>query len=130
MALRGTWQPVKPRPPVRPSVSSELQADILAQAEPVIAKLQKRLCNPPGEADVNWCERIFSRWHRGSLYFVGVMRTPHGRPPSFETHLVRMQYVGDGKFDVAFPMRRGWATASRALSVSDCLREILKTTPL
>jgi hypothetical protein len=130
MPSRGSWQPVKPKPPAKPSVSSELQADVLAQADIVITKLQKRLRKAPEPVDVNWCEKIFARWHRGSLYFVGVMRTPHGRPPSFETHLVRMEYVGDGKFDVAFPMRRGWAAAGRALSVADCLREILKTAPL
>ena len=107
MASRGSWQPLKPKPPAKPSVSAELQADVLAQAGIVVAKLQKRRRNLSEGSDVNWCERIFARWHRGSLYLVGVMRTPHGRPPSFETHFVRMQYVGDGKFDLAYPMRRG-----------------------
>jgi len=52
------------------------------------------------------------------------MRTPHDRPPTFESHVARMEHAGDGKFNLAVPMRRGWNTFKRDLSVEECLEEI------
>jgi hypothetical protein len=67
---------------------------------------------------------LFTRWHRDALYFVFVMRTPHGAPPTFETHAARMEHAGNGKFNLAFPMRRGWSTFKRELTVEECVKEI------
>jgi hypothetical protein len=52
------------------------------------------------------------------------MRTPHGRPPTFESHAARMAHVGDCKFDLAVPMRRGWSTIRRGFSPQACVDEI------
>jgi hypothetical protein len=67
---------------------------------------------------------LFTRWHRDALYFVFVMRTPHGAPPTFETHAARMEHAGNGSFNLALPMRRGWSMFMRELTVEECLKEI------
>jgi hypothetical protein len=95
-----------------------------AQAALVVAKLKKRCCKKPKNPQFNWCEEIFARWHRHALYFVVVMRTPHGRPPTFETHAARLEHAGEGKFNVAVPMRRGWNTVKRGASPEECLKVI------
>jgi hypothetical protein len=107
-------------------VSGELRAEISAQASRVVANLKKRLRKKPSVAEFNWPEDVFARWHREALYIVAVMRTPHGRPPTFETHVARMEHCGGGLFDLAVPMRRGWNMIGRALTVQVCLREIGK----
>ena len=121
-----TWQPSLPKPTPKPHVPAELRAEVAAQAIRVVADLKRRHCKKPRVAEFNWPEDVFARWHREALYFVAVMRTPHGRPPTFETHVARMVHSGGGKFDVAVPMRRGWNTIGRRLSPRECLEEIGK----
>jgi hypothetical protein len=86
--------------------------------------LKRRFCRPVKNSTLNWPEDLFVRWHRSALYFVAVMRTPHGRPPIFEVHVARLQYVGEGKFDLALPMRRGWNTILKAQGAESCLQEV------
>ena len=119
-----TWLPAKPKSIPKPKVPDELRASIDAAVAPVIAKLKKRYRKTPQNPQFNWPEDLFARWHRDALYFVVVMRTPHGRPPTFETHAARMEHVGGGKFNLAVPMRRGWNTFKNNATPEECLKEI------
>jgi hypothetical protein len=105
-------------------VADAVREAIDAQVAPVVAKLKKSYCKTPKDPQFNWPGDFFTRWHRDALYFVILMRTPHGRPPSFETHAARMQHVGDGKFDLAVPMRRGWNAFKKNASPEECLKEV------
>jgi hypothetical protein len=95
-----------------------------AQVVPVVAKLKKRFCKTPKHPQFNWPHDFFTRWHRDALYFVVVMRTGHDMPPEFETHAARMEYVGDGKFNLAVPMRRGWMTIKENATPEECVKKI------
>ena len=123
---RFIWQPSKPKPPKKPHMPDDLRKTVHAQAAVVVAKLKKR-SRKPKNPQWNWADDLFTRWHRDALYFVVVMRTPHGFPPTFETHAARMEHVGNGKFNVAVPMRRGWNTFLRRASPEECLKEISQT---
>jgi hypothetical protein len=105
-------------------VPAELRLSIDEQAAVVVADLKLRLCSGPKNRTFNWCIDIFVRWHREALYFVAVMQTPHGRPPTFEAHVARMEHAGRGEFNVAVPMRRGWNTIKMGLSPEECLKQI------
>ena len=123
--MRGrTWRPMKPKPLPRPKVADEVWEAVDAQAAIVVAELKKRLCKKPKSPKFNWCDDLFTRWHRQTLYFVKVMRTPHGRPPTFEAHAARMEHAGNGKFNLAVPMRRGWNTMVRKATPEGCFKEI------
>ena len=119
-----TWMPAKPKSPPRPKMADEVRKVVDTQAAPVVARLKRRICSKPKKGRLNWPDDVLVRWHRDALYFVVVMRTPHGRPPTFETHIARMEYVGDGKFNLAVPMRRGWNTIKNDASPEQCLKEI------
>lgn len=119
-----TWQRLRPRIPPKPQVDEELRASLLAQAEGVVATLKKQYCTTPNDPQYNWPDDFFARWHRDALYFVVLMRTPHGRPPTFETHAARMEHAGDSKFNLAVPMRRGWNTFLREATPEECLKQI------
>jgi hypothetical protein len=122
--MRGrTWQRTNPKP-ATPKVTEELRAVLDAQAIHVVEALKKRLPKPPQHPVLNWPADVFTRWHRNALYFVVVLRTPHGSPTIFETHAARMEHDGDGKFNLAVPMRRGWNTFMRDATPEACLREI------
>lgn len=119
-----TWLPKKPKPPPKPKVPDDVRAAIDAQATLVIEKLKRLYCKKPKHPKFNWPDDFFARWHCNALYLVVVMRTPHGRPPTFETHAARMEHAGDGKFNLAVPMRRGWNTFKRDAPPEECLEEI------
>lgn len=89
-------------------------------AAKVVSQLKRR-CKKPKNSNFNWPEDVFVRWHREALYFVAVIRTPHDRPPTFETHVGRLEHVGNGKFNFAVPARRGWITVIENESDENCL---------
>jgi len=119
-----TWLPPKPKEPPKPKVPDHLRESIEKQAAPVVAKLKKRYCKKPKNPKFNWPHDFFTRWHRDGLYFVVLMRTGHDLPPEFETHAARMQHVGNDRFDLAVPMRRGWNTFLQNAAPEECLKEI------
>jgi hypothetical protein len=119
-----TWLPTPPKPPPRPKVSSESKSLIDGQVAAVVARLKKRCCKGQRHQRLNWCVDILVRWYRDALYFVAVMQTPHGSPPTFQVNVARMEHVGQGKFNVAVPMRRGWNTVEQKLSPEECLERI------
>jgi hypothetical protein len=116
-----TWVSVNPKPSPKPHVPDDVRESVNVQAALVVAKLKKRCCKKPKNPQFNWCDDIFTRWRRDALYFVVVMRTPHGRPPTFETHAARMEHADHGKFNLAVPMRRGWNTVKQGASPEECL---------
>ena len=122
-----TWQTKSPKPPPRPKVVDDVREAVDAQAARVVARLKKRLGKKPKNQHFNYPDDLFTRWHREALYFVVVMRTPHGRPPTFEVHAARMEHAGDGRFNLAVPMRRGWNTIKQQATVDVCLEEIEQT---
>lgn len=125
--MRGRrWLLPKPKPPPKPKVADDVREAVDAQVAPLVAKLKKRLCKKPKNPRFNWPDNLFTRWHRDALYFVVVMRTPHGQPPTFETHAARMEHAGRGKFNLAVPMRRGWNTMKRKATPEECLKEIVE----
>ncbi|WP_010585824.1 DUF3024 domain-containing protein [Schlesneria paludicola] len=103
---------------------------IEAQSAPIVAKLKKRYCKKPKNPQFNWPHDLFTRWHRDALHFVVIMRTGHDVPPELETHAARIQHVGDGKFDLAAPVRRGWMTIMKKITPEACLEEIQNTITL
>lgn len=123
---RRTWLPMKPKAPPKPKVADDMREAVDALAAPVVAKLKKRYCKTPKSRQLNWPDDLFTRWHRDVLYFVVVMQTPHGRPPTFETHTARMEHTGNGNFNLAVSMRRGWNTVKKDATPEKFLQEISK----
>lgn len=125
--MRGrTWLAAKPKAPPKPKVADDVREAVDALAAPVVTKLKKQYCKTPKNPKFNWPDKLFTRWHRDALYFVVVMRTPHGRPPTFEMHAARLEHAGDGKFNLAVPTRRGWNTIKDYATPEECLKEISK----
>jgi hypothetical protein len=122
-----TWQLAKPKPPRKPPVPDDVRERVDAQAAVMVADAKKRFRKPRKSTLINWADDLFTRWHREALYFVVVMRTPHGHPPTFESHAARMEHAGGGKFDVAMPMRKGWNTFKRKASIEERMAEVSRS---
>jgi hypothetical protein len=123
--MRGrTWLPAKFKPPPRPKVPDDVRQALEIQAEPAVAALKQRFRKRPNSSPFNRPDDLYIRWHRDALYFVLVMRTSHGPPPTFETHVARIEHAGAGKFNLAVPMRRGWNTVLRQATSAECLKAV------
>lgn len=75
-----TWLPAKTKRQSKPKLTDDVRQVVEAQLPPIIAKLKQRHCQRPKYPQFNWPDDVFARWHRDALYFVVVMRTPHGGP--------------------------------------------------
>jgi hypothetical protein len=118
-----SWVPAKAKPPQKQKVPDDVRELIDARTVQLVTWL-KRLCKRPDSPRLNWPDDIHTRWHRDALYVVVVMRTPHVRPPIFQFHAARMEHAGDGRFNVAVPIRRGWKTILRNSAPIECLKEL------
>jgi hypothetical protein len=90
----------------------------------VVATLKRKLREKPKKPRFSFPVDLFTRWHRDALYCVIVMRTADGPPATFEIRAARMEYAGNGKFNFAVPMRRGWNTFKRGVTPAERVDEL------
>jgi hypothetical protein len=82
---------------------------------------------PPTGHQLNYLVDITTRWLGPKCFFIAVYRSPgpHAVSPTFERKFARMQYVGNGKFALAFLRHTGqWVELYEGLSVDECLTAI------
>jgi hypothetical protein len=82
---------------------------------------------PPTGHQLNYLTDITLKWLGSKLYFVSVYACPgpSASSPTFEAKFARLEYVGDGKFALAFLRHTGrWVELYDGLSVDECLAAI------
>jgi hypothetical protein len=82
---------------------------------------------PPTGHLANYVTDITIKWLGSKCYFISVYACPgsNALSPSFETKFARMQYVGDGKFNLAFRWHTDqWVELYEGLSVDECMKAI------
>src|SRR5262245_20021239 len=69
----------------------------------------KHVQPPPKGHELNYITDITSKWLGSKCYFISVYACPvsNAISPSFETKFARMDYVGNGKFNLAFMRHTG-----------------------
>ncbi len=82
---------------------------------------------PPADTEWNTIVDIYTKWYRNYFYFCSKYHSPS---PSnitdyFESKFARLEYVGNGKFNVAY-MRHTeqWLEIFQDLSLDQCLEAI------
>ena len=123
-----TWI-YSPKKPTPPTVPDDLKAEVEARANELIeTQLTSRFINhPPEDQRWNYLTGISTKWHRSFFYFVGDYASPgpNALSPTFESRFARMEYVGDGKFNLAYMRHTGkWWEVSRGLTAEECLERI------
>jgi hypothetical protein len=82
---------------------------------------------PPKGHQLNYLTDITIQWLGSKCYFISVYASPgpNALSPSFETKFARMEYIGDGKFALAFMRHTGQRVELYdALSVDECLKAV------
>jgi hypothetical protein len=70
-----------------------------------------------------------AKWHGSSLFIVSTYAcpSPDAISPTFEIKFARMEFVGKGKFSLAFRRHNDkWAVVYKRLSLDECLDAVEK----
>jgi hypothetical protein len=125
---RKTWvyAPAKPKPPPVPAT---LKADLEAKARRLIDEelKPKHLQPPPADESFNYIADLYGRWYRHYFYFCARYNSPgpNAIAPFFEAKFTRMEYTGDGRFNLAFMRYTGqWVEIFQDLSLDECLAAV------
>ncbi len=121
-----TYAPKKPTPP---KVPDELKSEVEAKAKglieeglnPTYVKL------PPEDQRWNYLTGISTKWHHSFFYLVGEYACPgpDALAPTFESSFARMEYVGDGRFNLAYFRHTGkWWEVHRDLTLDESIETI------
>jgi hypothetical protein len=119
------------RPCNKPNVSlpATLKDEVDTKARELIETVlkPKHIEPPPKGHQLNYLTDITIKWFGLKCYFISIYASPgpNALSSSFETKFARMEYVGNGRFAVAFMRHTGqWVELYDALSVDECLKAI------
>jgi hypothetical protein len=79
---------------------------------------------PPKKAEFNYLVDLYSKWRGPFFYFCSRYCSPGPRAlsPFFESKFARLQYAGDGRFNLAYFRHTGqWWEIAQLLSLKECL---------
>lgn len=90
----------------KPKVPDEIKTEVQEKAQKLVEEVLKpqHVKAPPKDARFNYITDIFTKWYRNYFYFCSTYACPgpNAISPSFESKFARMEYVGDGKFNLAY----------------------------
>jgi hypothetical protein len=113
----------------KPSVPESIKAELATKAMHLIEHVLKprHVLPPKPDAQFNYITDLTGNWSRGYFYLNSIYACPgpNAISPTFESKFARMEYLGDGKFDLCFLRHTGtWEGIYEALSVDECLKAI------
>jgi hypothetical protein len=121
------WVYSPPKPP-KPSVPEKVKTEVEAKAKELIDEvLRPEHVKGPEDPRWNYLTDITCKWHRSYFYFVGVWASPgpNAISPSFEAGFARMEYVGDGRFNLSYMRHTDkWWQVEEGLTAHKCLERI------
>jgi hypothetical protein len=120
------WEPRKPTPL---PVPNDLKTDVEEKANELIRDFLEPtyVKPPPKDKRWNYLTGISTKWHRSFFYFVGHYASPgpDALSPTFDSPFARMEFVGAGRFNLAYMRHTGkWWEVYQGLTVDDCLKAI------
>jgi hypothetical protein len=118
-----------PRKPVPPRIPEEIQEEVTKKANELIETFlkPKYLQPPPENPQFNYIIDIYGQWYRSYFYFCSryCCPGPNALSPTFEARFTRLQYAGNGSFNLAYMRYTGqWWEVYRGLSLDECLARI------
>ena len=127
---RKTWVPASPRR-TKPQVPDSTKRILKEKADEIIENVLKpeHMKPPPTDNDFNYLVDIYSKWYRNYFYLCAKYNcpSPQAISPFFETKFVRMEYIGNEKFNLSY-MRHNeqWWEIYQDLPMLDCLKLIVE----
>jgi hypothetical protein len=125
---RKVWMYCPPKAP-KPEVPDSVKAEVSAKAQELVDEHLKikYLEPPPEKSNCNYLKDLSTKWFRSYFYFCATYFSPFpdAISPTFEIRFARMEYVGDGKFDLAYMRHTGqWWPIHFRLTIDECFKAI------
>lgn len=114
-----------PKPSVPVSITAELEAKATDLIENVLKP--KYVLPPKKDEPFNYITDIGTKWYRNCYYFISTYAClgPNAISPTFDSKFARMEYLGDGKFDLFFVRHNDkWFALYHDISVDECMEAI------
>jgi hypothetical protein len=118
-----------PRKPVPPHIPEDMQMEVTKKTNALIDTFLKlkNLQPPPENPQFNYIIDISGKWYRSYFYFCSryCCPGPNALSPTFEARFTRLQYAGNGRFNLAYMRYTGqWWEVYRGLTLDECLARI------
>lgn len=122
------WVYSPPKPP-KPKVPEGVKAEVTARANELVEQILKpeHVKPPPAEPGFNYIVDIKNKWYRSYFYFYAVYNCPGpgALSPCFETEFTRLEYVGAGRFNLAYRRYTGqWHEVYQGLTLDESLAAV------
>ena len=118
--------PKKPKPPDHSFVA--IKAEVNRKATDLIEKVLKPkfIQTPPEGVQLNYIMDIKLKWLGTKCFFTAIFKAPDAT--TFEEKFARMEYVGNGRFNLAFMRPTGqWVDMPyQNITVDECLKAIVE----
>jgi hypothetical protein len=118
-----------PKKPTPPQVPDDIKAEVEARANELVETYLKPtyIKPPPKDRRWNYIIDVFIKWHRSFFYFCSTYACPgpNALSPTFESRFARMEYVGDGKFNLSYMRHTDkWWEVAQGLTADQCIEAI------
>jgi hypothetical protein len=113
----------------KPKVPEDVKKDVDEKAAGLVEAVlkPKHVKPPPEDAHFNYIVDIFTKWYRNYFYFCSKYHCPGPTAisPYFEDKFGRLEYVGEGRFNVSFMRHTGkWVEIYTGLTTEESLAAI------
>lgn len=116
--------------PPKAKINDEIKREVEEKAEKILAEWRKNhIKEPPKDHDFNYIVELYGKWHSRYFYFCAKYACPSPRAisPFFEAKLTRMEYVGNGRFNLAYMRYTGqWCEIEQELTLDEAIESIEK----
>lgn len=118
-----------PKKPTPPKVPESLKREVETKANELVETVLKptHVLPPPEDPQFNYIEDITTKWYRSYFYFTALYRSagPYAMGGTFESKFARLEYIGDGRFNLA-AMRytEEWMEIAPNRALDECLAAV------
>jgi hypothetical protein len=111
-----------------PTANVSQKLAITKDFDPIIQELKKHLKPLPVPQQFNQCVDVFSKWRGNQFYIMQKFKTGENAIVDFfETGIARLEYYGEGKFNLAFFRYTGqWVALYEDISTEAAKKAILE----
>ncbi len=121
------WIYTTPKP-LKSKVPDDLKAQVTEKAEELLEQWRpNHIKQPPEGYQYNYIVELYTTWIRSYFYFCAKYACPGATAisPFFESRFARLEYVGNGRFNLAFMRHTGqWIETELGLTIDQCLKAI------
>ena len=117
-----------PSKPVKPALSELEKKATEARCIALIERMKPVWIQPPHER-WGYVSDVYGKWYGNYYSFCALYRydAPEATRPQAEMKFSRLEYVGPGKYNLAYFRHTGqWFQVFEALSLDDCLEQLEK----